>query len=185
MGDDGRQLLEAEFRSLLSEHPVRATRRNRRWWIALITAAIVIVVDQITKSIALDHLGQSHVHAFGPFGFELAYNTGSAFSLFQGTTWPLFVLDVAMVGVLIFFALRASSILMLVGLGLIMGGAIGNMADRIVRHHDGGVIDFITLSHWPTFNGADSAITIGAILVVVALLRDSASTKAGETPEGK
>jgi signal peptidase II len=57
-----------------------------------------------------------------------------------------------------------------VALGLILGGALGNLSDRLFRGHHGAVIDFITLTHWPTFNVADSCITIGAIVVVVTAL---------------
>jgi len=57
-------------------------------------------------------------------------------------------------------------------MGLILGGALGNLIDRFIAHHNGGVVDFVTLTHWPTFNGADSAITIGVIVVIVSLLFD-------------
>ena len=85
----------------------------------------------------------------------------------------LVLFDVALVGGLCWLGLRATSLLMQIGIGLILGGALGNLADRAVRHHRGGVIDFITLSHWPTFNAADSAITIGALILGIGLLRDS------------
>jgi len=143
-----------------------------------VVAAAVVALDQLTKSLALAHLGTQHHHVIGPFGFELTYNTGSAFSLFQGTTVVLFLFDLVLVGVLLWVGLRATSLLVRIGAGLIIGGALGNMVDRVVRHHGGGVIDFITLSHWPTFNAADSAITIGAVLIVVSLLRDSGDTPA-------
>jgi len=165
----------------LSDLSAPVSRSVRHRWVVLVVAVAVIAIDQITKSLALAHLGPGPTHLFGPFGFELTYNTGSAFSLFQGSSAPLFFLDVALVVVLLWVAFRSTSLLLQIGAGLIVGGALGNMVDRIARHHGGGVVDFITLSHWPTFNGADSAITIGSILIVISLLRDSGKhTEASE-----
>ena len=63
-------------------------------------------------------------------------------------------------------------------LGLILGGALGNLADRAFRRHHGSVVDFITLSHWPTFNVADSCITVGVVVLVVLLAGPSRSRRA-------
>ena len=135
-------------------------------------AGTVILVDQITKTLAVHHLDGTARHLVGPFGFQLGYNTGSAFSLLQGGSWPLFVLDALLALVLGWLAIKSTSMLIRVALSLIVGGAIGNMVDRATRGHGGGVVDFITLSHWPTFNVADSCITVGAILVIVAMVLD-------------
>ena len=157
--------------------PDPAARPSRRWWLVLTVAVAVIVIDQVTKSLALAHLSGAPRHVIGPFGFQLAYNSGSAFSLFQGTTVLLVVFDLALIAGLCWLGLRATSLLLQIGIGLILGGALGNLADRAVRHHHGGVIDFITLIHWPTFNAADSAITIGAIVLAIGLLRDSSRSE--------
>lgn len=133
-------------------------------------AGVVMVADQVTKSIAVAHLGPGAHHVFGPFGFELSYNSGSAFSLFQGGSWPLFVFGVFLVVALSWMAMATTSMLVRVALSLIIGGALGNMIDRVARDHNGSVVDFITLRHWPTFNLADACITTGAILVVIALV---------------
>ena len=63
-----------------------------------------------------------------------------------------------------------------VGLGMMLGGALGNLADRLVRGHHGQVVDFITLSHWPTFNLADAAIDIGVLVVIISLLTERRSS---------
>jgi len=139
----------------------------------LVVAAFVLVVDQTTKVLALHHLSEAPRHIFGPFGLQLTYNSGSAFSLLQGSTGPLLILDLALVAVLGWLGFRATTLLMRLGLGMILGGALGNITDRLVHHHGTSVVDFISLSHWPTFNAADSAITIGAIIVVIAVLTDS------------
>jgi signal peptidase II len=154
-----------------------AARPIRRWWLVLAVAVVVIAIDQVTKSLALAHLSTAAQHVIGPFGFQLTYNSGSAFSLFQGTTGLLVVFDVVLIAGLCWLGMRATGLLMQIGIGLILGGALGNLADRAVRHHRGGVIDFITLSHWPTFNAADGAITIGAIVLGIGLLRDSSGSE--------
>jgi signal peptidase II len=66
---------------------------------------------------------------------------------------------------------RATGWLRGLSLGLVLGGAVGNLADRVVRGHHGSVVDFVTLSHWPTFNLADSAVTVGVVLLSWSLLR--------------
>jgi signal peptidase II len=133
-------------------------------------AAVVVALDQVTKSIALAHLGQPR-HLFGPFGLSLTFNSGAAFSLFTGSTAVIVVVALAVSALLGFIAARSSSTGMSVALGLILGGALGNLADRLFRGHHGTVVDFITLTHWPTFNVADSCVTIGAILLIVRSLR--------------
>jgi signal peptidase II len=129
----------------------------------------VVAADQVTKSLALSHLHQP-VHLVGPFGLALTFNSGAAFSLFSGAAPVIAPLAALLVVVLVFAAWRSRAPGISVGLGLILGGALSNLADRAFRGHGGAVVDFITLTHWPTFNVADAAITLGAVLVVVATL---------------
>ena len=150
----------------------RRGRGRRRLASTLVIAAAVVVLDQVTKSIALDHLHQP-VHLAGPFGLHLTFNSGAAFSLFTGSTGVIVVVAVAVIALLGWVAWRSRTIGLSIALGLILGGALGNLSDRLFRGHRGAVVDFITLSHWPTFNVADSSVTIGAILVVVFSLRRS------------
>ena len=149
---------------------------------ALAVAAMVVVVDQVTKTIALAHIDTNPTHVLGPFGLSLTYNTGSAFSLFQGASGALALVDVALIVVLAVIGVRSRQRGVQVCVGLMLGGALGNLADRLVRGRR-GVVDFITLSHWPTFNAADAAITIGAIVVAVTLLVDMRRT--GRTEESE
>ena len=141
-----------------------------------ITVAIVIA-DQVTKYFALKHLMRSEI-AITPFlNFALAFNTGAAFSFLSdaGGWQNLFFVGVAaVVSIIILFMIRrlgANDLQVAVALMLVLGGAIGNVIDR-VRY--GYVVDFIDVYyrswHWPTFNIADSAITIGAILLVMDAL---------------
>jgi signal peptidase II len=148
--------------------------------LALAVAGVVVIVDQVTKAIALAHVSMRPTHVVGPFGLSLTYNTGSAFSLFQGASGALVLLDVVLITVLVIIGVRSSQRGVQVGVGLMLGGALGNLADRLVRGSR-GVVDFITLSHWPTFNAADAAITIGAIVVAATLLVDMRRT--GRTEE--
>jgi signal peptidase II len=133
------------------------------------TAAVVIAADQVTKSLAVNHFYRPR-HVFGPFGLGLAYNSGAAFSLFTGDAGVVIVVAIVFAGVLGFAAWRSTSRLLSVALGLVLGGALGNLADRLFRGHHRSVVDFVTLEHWPTFNVADACITVGVILIIAATL---------------
>src|SRR6202034_1426201 len=113
----------------------------------------------------------------GPIGLGVTFNSGAAFSLFPGSTGVIVVVAIVVVALLGWIAWMSRTFALSVALGLILGGALGNLSDRLFRGHHGAVIDFITLTHWPTFNVADSSITIGAVLVVVfSLLRPKLAT---------
>lgn len=148
-----------------------SSRRDPPTWLPFAVAAGVLVVDQVTKAVAVNHL-KSSTHLLGPLGLGLTYNSGSAFSLFQGSTRILICFDVVLAFVLAVLSARARHRGLQVGLGLLLGGALGNLADRLVGRHHGRVVDFITLSHWPTFNLADAAIDVGVIVIIVSLLSD-------------
>jgi signal peptidase II len=134
-----------------------------------VTAAVagaVVVADQVTKSVVVADLHRP-VHVVGPFGLALGYNSGSAFSLFTGAPAAVAAVAVVLVGVLVVLAWRAPSMPVAVAVGLVLGGALGNLADRAFRGHHGDVVDFVTLTHWPTFNVADACVTVGVVLLVV------------------
>jgi signal peptidase II len=144
-----------------------------------LVATGVLVLDQITKSLAEAHISEP-AHVVGPLGLGLTYNAGSAFSLFRGSTGLLTIFDGGLVVVLIVVALRCATTMLRVGIGLMLGGALGNLADRLARDHHGQVVDFITLSHWPTFNLADAAIDVGVIIVIASLLMGEWSARRKE-----
>lgn len=139
--------------------------------IGIFITLAVAIADQLTKSWAVRRLSQGPIHLVGPLQFKLEYNSGFAFSLGTSLGPEISVIAGGAVVLLTYFAIRASSIWLRVSLGLIAGGALGNLADRILRHNDGAVIDFIYSGFWPTFNLADSAIVIGAIGLGVYSLR--------------
>jgi signal peptidase II len=132
-------------------------------------AALVVVADRVTTTLVEDHVHDA-VHLWGPFGLALQFNSGLAFSLFTGRSTLVTVLlglALLVVGVLL---VRVRTMVLAIGGGLVLGGGLGNLSERIVSAHHGLVVDFITLSHWPTFNVADACITIGVIVIIGALL---------------
>jgi len=149
---------------------------NRRRRIVLITAiaAVVLAADQITKSLAVEHLSDHRVHLIGPFYLSLSYNTGVAFSVGAGLTLPIILIAVAVVGSIVWLARGSLSMLAAVAVGLILGGALGNLSDRLFRAHHGAVVDFLYSGFWPTFNVADSCIVIGSFLLAFSLWRNRA-----------
>jgi signal peptidase II len=145
-----------------------------RWRIAPLTVAVavaVVVLDQLTKWWAVNELDDRDIDVVWTLRFHLSYNTGMAFS--RGQDWgPLIgVVALVIVVVLLLSLRRGSSRLTEVTVGLIIGGAIGNIIDRLFRSPGwlrGGVVDFIDFQWFPIFNVADMAITIGGVLLVTS-----------------
>lgn len=146
---------------------------RRWWWIAV----VVIVLDQATKLAALQYLQEGPVAVLPFFNLALAFNTGAAFSfLADAGGWQnIFFIGIALVvsiAILVMTQrLPGGDVQVAIALMLVLGGAVGNVVDRIRFSH---VVDFIDVYyrawHFPTFNIADSAITIGAILLVLDAL---------------
>jgi signal peptidase II len=128
---------------------------------------LVIAVDQLTKSLAVHYLRDSPVHLVGPVRLALTFNSGAAFSLARGLTTELVIVGVALVVVVVVVGRSASTASMAVAVGLILGGAVGNLVDRLVRSNGGAVIDFIDLRYWPTFNVADACVVTGVIVLIL------------------
>ena len=129
----------------------------------------MLVADLISTSIAVDHIHDVR-HVWGPFGLALTFNSGFAFSLFSGRAAAVSVLLCVGMVVLAVLVARVRTLALAIGGGLVLGGALGNLAERLFGGHGGQVPDFITLTHWPTFNVADACVTVGVIVVIVALL---------------
>lgn len=147
---------------------------NLPFKIGLLVAFVVIAVDQLTKIWALNALTlYEPVSVFPGLNMTLAYNTGIAFSMLDESgdagRWLLSALAIVVSGVLLIWLWRLMrhEKLLAAALGFVLGGAIGNVIDRIRFGH---VVDFIDVyyqqSHWPAFNVADSAITLGAVLLI-------------------
>jgi signal peptidase II len=140
----------------------------------------VVVADRVTTTFAVDHLHDVR-HVWGPFGLALTYNSGFAFSLFSGRAVAVTVLLCIGVVILAYVVAQVRTVPVAIGAGLVLGGAVGNLSERIVGANGGQVPDFITLDYWPTFNLADACVTVGVIVVVACLLfggRDA--VRAGE-----
>ena len=152
-------------------------RRARRIRVMVAVAIAVVVVDQVTKSLAVARLSSRPVHLIGPFALVLSYNTGIAFSIGTGLTLPIIVIAVVLVAVVAWFGRAVPNTAAAVGVGMILGGAVGNLADRLFRGHHGAVIDFLYSGFWPTFNVADSSIVCGSVLLAVALWRTSVGSR--------
>jgi signal peptidase II len=161
----------------LSGDPAVGQRRRgpapatRRLLVAVAVVVAVVVADQLTKWWAVTRLTGGSIHVIGTLDFQLSRNTGASFSLFQGESFVLVPVAVVLVGVLLVMAWRAPSAGRAAILGLILGGALGNLADRFFRHDHGAVVDFVALHFWPTFNVADASIVVGCILVLISLVR--------------
>ena len=145
--------------------------------ITIFVAAGVVALDQLTKAWVQRALADGPFEGLSPvLVFELGSNTGAAFGLFRGAGSLLGLIALVAVGLILYVARSSPRPVDLVGLGLILGGTLGNLTDRIVRGDgflDGAVIDWVQLPRFPTFNVADAAITIGAALLIVGAIRRS------------
>ena len=133
-------------------------------------ALAALGADQLTKSIVSDHLSLDEgLHVAGPFSIHHVQNSGIAFGLFSSATAAVIVLtSVAVAWMLVFFARSGSRHPILpAALGLVIGGSVSNLIDRVRLGH---VTDFLDLRYWPAFNLADSFIVVGVITLFVVLL---------------
>lgn len=143
-------------------------------FLGLCLAALVLVADQISKYYILNEVLEDRAMIIYTSWFNLvkAWNTGVSFSMFNDMgAWGAFLLSVlalSIIGFLVMWLKKEPSRLVQAALGFIIGGAIGNLIDRIRL---GAVFDFLDFhiadAHWPAFNVADSFICIGAIIIIV------------------
>ncbi len=153
-------------------------KRSLKWVLLLLPiVAIVVLLDQWTKSLVKSAIpvGASIVPPtfLGDFLQILHWkNTGAAFGIFQNANLILMILGILIIIVLTsyYFLMKDDNLLIRIGLSLAIGGAIGNLIDRVTQ---GYVTDFISLGHFPIFNVGDSAVTVGVGLMVLALLLET------------
>jgi signal peptidase II len=146
-----------------------------RKWAFLLVAAFVVITDQLSKSwIRANLLYGESLPEIGPLTITHVWNTGAAFGFFTDQAFLLTLIAIVGLVVILFFFryLRQSSILNSITLGLIFGGALGNLTDRLRLGH---VTDFIYVQlwedfYWPAFNIADASITIGVIVLAIFLI---------------
>ncbi|MGW0020476.1 signal peptidase II [Rhodococcus sp. NPDC003382] len=152
--------------------PNAAPEPAGRRLIALLGVAVVVfALDLITKVLAVAHIDpRDPISIIGDtVTLTLVRNPGAAFSMATGMTWVLTIVAIAVVIGVVKIGRTLRSGWWALGLGLVLGGALGNLVDRIFRSPgplQGHVVDFVSVGWWPVFNVADSAIVCGAILLV-------------------
>jgi signal peptidase II len=157
-----------------AERPMGATLHQ---WASLgLVAAAALCADQLTKAIVTSRLDLGdEVHVIGPFSIHHVTNSGIAFGLFASATSIVILLTAVAVAWMLYFFARSGSRhpVLPVALGLVIGGSLSNLIDRVRLGH---VTDFIDLKYWPAFNLADSFIVVGVAVLLLALVaadRDS------------
>jgi signal peptidase II len=179
------------FSAKASSASMRSGWYSMRWYIL---AAAVVLLDQYTKTLAEAHLDYARpVEVLSWFDLTLHYNTGAAFSfLSDAGGWQRFFFSgvaaiISVVLVAWLYVMPREQKLLALALGLILGGALGNLWDRVALGH---VVDFISVHYggryFPTFNVADAAISVGAALMIYDSLfgREPDATQAGEKESG-
>ena len=148
------------------------------WKSSIITSSGIILLDQLTKWWALERLEDGQiVELFWTLQFRLVRNTGIAFS--QGENLgPVFTILILFVILLVVrLGAQIQSRVGKVSVGLVIGGAIGNLVDRVFRAEEGflggGVVDFVDFQWWPVFNVADSAIVVGGLMMFWAGMKST------------
>ena len=142
-------------------------------WLSLAAVALAAVgADQLTKAIVSSQLQLNEsVHVVGPFSIRHVQNSGIAFGLFASATSFVILLTAAAVAWMLYFFARSGSRhpVLPVALGLVIGGSVSNLVDRVRLGH---VTDFLDFKYWPAFNLADSFIVIGVAILLLALVSD-------------
>jgi signal peptidase II len=161
-------------RILSSSAPVDATAPSGsgRLPLTLAVAAIVLVADQLTKAWAVNGLADGHdIDLFWTLRLHLTFNGGMAFSQGRGLGPVISIVALVVVVVLLASLRRRGSTVAAVAVGLVVGGAAGNVVDRLLRSGSGflggRVVDFIDPQWWPIFNVADASIVVGGALLLL------------------
>lgn len=151
---------------------------HRHTALAVVVAVAVIVLDQLTKWWATNALADRDIDLFWTFRLHLERNTGAAFSVAGGRGGLVALLALGVVVVFLVMGRGVQGRLGAVAVGLVIGGAISNLLDRVFREGSGflggGVVDFVDPQWWPIFNVADSSVVIGALLLVIVVGRADA-----------
>ena len=142
---------------------------RRRWKASAVVGTTVLVVDQLTKWWASEVLADQTIDLFWTLRLRLVFNTGAAFSRGEGLGPLLSLLVLVVLVLLVRQGARTEDRVALLAVGAIVGGAIGNLADRAFRAGDGflggAVVDFVDLQWWPVFNLADATIVMAGGLL--------------------
>lgn len=144
----------------------------RAWRLAGALCIVVVALDQIAKALIEAHLVPGeHVDVLGPLEFTLAHNSGVAFGLASGGGVALVALTlVALAFVVVLFARNPTRPWMWIAVGLLAGGALGNLIDRVRAD---AVTDYIDIFTWPPFNLADIAVTLGVLVLALSYIDEA------------
>jgi signal peptidase II len=149
---------------------------HRRTALLAVVAALVLAADVVTKLVAVAKLADRSRVTVIPHVLWLTFtrNPGAAFGIGTGTTWIFTAVAVGVVIVILRTARTLASTGWAISLGLLLGGALGNLSDRVFRSPGflrGHVVDWIELPHWPIFNVADASIVVGGVVAVLLAFR--------------
>ncbi len=170
--------------------PTRSTSRSLLW-LVLVVAGTILLIDQLTKVWAVARLeGQPPIEVVGELlSFTLVRNPGAAFSFGGGYTFIFSLVAIAIAVFVVYKARQLHSIAWAIALGGVLGGAVGNLTDRIFRDPgalNGAVVDFIAFPNFPVFNVADMAVVGSAGLIILLVFRgvplDPSTDPPGDTP---
>jgi signal peptidase II len=157
----------------MAERPFGATLSQ---WVSLVAVALAALgADQLTKSIVTSRLDlNDEVHVVGPFSIHHVTNSGIAFGLFASATSIVILLTSLAVAWMLYFFARSGSRhpVLPVALGLVIGGSVSNLLDRVRLGH---VTDFLDFRYWPAFNLADTFIVLGVAALLLALVASDRS----------
>jgi signal peptidase II len=152
---------------------------KQRYTLIFLATALIITADQLTKIWIRSYPEGSVIIEIGFLRLIRIHNTGAAFGLFQGQSFAITIVVLVGVAILLLYALFAyrrfpflDTLSNRIGLGLILGGTVGNLIDRLNPGLN-GITDFMSISIWPAFNIADSAVTVGTILFAYSLIRSA------------
>ncbi len=150
--------------------------RRRSLRVLLGVAVVVVIVDQVTKHLAVAALSDGHTVRMlgGLLTLRLVRNAGAAFGLATGATIIFSLVAVGVIVAVLRISRKLASGPWAASFGMLLGGAVGNLIDRLWRAPrplEGHVVDFLELPHWPVFNVADSCIVIAAVTMVIYTMR--------------
>jgi signal peptidase II len=189
--DDGVVSDESTTQPASAADDARGPGPRRRIRLLFTVAAVILGVDIVTKVLAVRMLtpGQPVSIIGDTVTWTLVRNSGAAFSMATGYTWILTLIATAVVIGIVWMGRRLLSPWWAIGLGMILGGALGNLVDRFFRWPgplQGHVVDFLSVGWWPVFNVADASVVGGAALLVgLSLFGYDFDTVGRRTPENK
>jgi signal peptidase II len=162
---------------------------SRRWALAALLAAGSIAADQLAKAWAVATLDTRTIGIVGDLQLRLVYNYDGAFGVGSGSGRIIGFFVVVVVGFLVAMLRQPRSVMVVSAIGLLVGGAAGNLIDRVVRDgpglFGGGVVDFIDPQWWPVFNVADIVVGVGIGLMILSSLLEDRRARRAEAGAGE